>query len=267
MNSVNNYWNKYKKYKSKYLKIKSTHTFKVKTGGGKIKCIGINYEAGKIINHILKYKNCVGYVNIQVAMDAPYAGRVADDTVRQKGRSESQYEKYGYDENKLINDVTRIFNHIKEHYIGIKIVIQIARGKAAQSTLDEIILPILKKLEIKTFESKFGYRSTDYYVPITDEKFVFVNYGMFAVLSNINDIRAGQICNPCNTYIINSYSDIDGFAVGEASINYETNDKNILSQMKWLIDVNLYGIADDMPFVIPSVYKEEHIMRLIYCNK
>jgi hypothetical protein len=268
MNSTgDHYLNKYKKYKSKYLKLKSAHSFKAKTGGGKFKCIGINYEAGKIINHILKYKNCVGYANIQVAMDAPYAGRVADETVREKGRSESQYKKYGYDENQLISEVFLIFNYIKEHYPDVKIIIQIARGKAAQSTFDEIINPVLSKLEIKLFDIKFGYRSTDYYVPTTDDKFVFVNYGMFAVLSNIKDIRAGQICNPCDTYTIVSYNEDTGFVTDKSKQNYELDKMNILSRLGWNYDINLYGIADDMPFIVPDVYKEEHIMRLIYCNK
>ena len=42
--------------------------------------VGINFEAGKIITHIKDCPNCVGYANLQIAMDAPYHGRVADET-------------------------------------------------------------------------------------------------------------------------------------------------------------------------------------------
>lgn len=64
-------------------------------------CIGINYEAGNIVRHITKFEGCVGYANIQVAMDAPFADRVADETVRRLGRSELQYISHDYDEDTL----------------------------------------------------------------------------------------------------------------------------------------------------------------------
>ena len=42
-------------------------------------CCGINFEGGKIIKHILQSNYCKGYANVQIAMDAPYHGRVADE--------------------------------------------------------------------------------------------------------------------------------------------------------------------------------------------
>ncbi len=45
--------------------------------------VGINYEGGKIISHVLKYpQQCIAYANCQIAMDAPYHGRVADESHR-----------------------------------------------------------------------------------------------------------------------------------------------------------------------------------------
>ena len=58
--------------------------------------IGINFEGGKIIKHIKQYKQCIGYVNCQIAMDAPYhvPSRIANNCVRSNGRSESQFKYY-----------------------------------------------------------------------------------------------------------------------------------------------------------------------------
>ena len=51
-----NYQSKYLKYKSKYL------TFKNQSAGGN-NIIGINYEGGKIITHILEFAQCIAYAN------------------------------------------------------------------------------------------------------------------------------------------------------------------------------------------------------------
>ncbi len=58
-----------------------------------IECTGINFEGGKIIKYILQSKKCIAYANIQIAMDAPYNGRVADEKLRNLGRSELQFDK------------------------------------------------------------------------------------------------------------------------------------------------------------------------------
>jgi len=71
-------------------------------GGSPDYVVGINFEGGKIIKHILQDSNCIAYANLQIAMDAPYHDppRVADETLRLKGRSETQFA--GYDEEALI---------------------------------------------------------------------------------------------------------------------------------------------------------------------
>ncbi len=88
---------------------------------------------------------------------------------------------------------------------------------------------------------------------------------MFAVLSNIKDTRAGQICNPCDTYTVTSYNETTGFISDKIKQSYEFDKMNILSQLGWNFDVILFGIADIMSFIVPDVYKEKHVMRLIYC--
>jgi hypothetical protein len=218
--------------------------------------IGINYEGGKIINHVLKFDNCVGYVNCQIAMDAPYhkMPRVADETIRSSGRSESQFK--GYNELKLQSDLKMIFKYIKETYPKVKIVIQVARGRSAESTIKEVIMPVLNELKITLIEYVFGYRSTDYYIPKNKSKFVFFNYGMFAELSENLTINVGQICNPVITYKIKNYNDVDGFHVLKTKFIHK--NKNILNNFKFP-KLILYGIDDKMKFITPDIYKKKFI--------
>ncbi|CAM9493058.1 unnamed protein product, partial [Ectocarpus fasciculatus] len=159
--------------------------------------IGINYEGDKIISHILQYDSCVAFANIQIAMDAPFHSppRIADETVRQEGRSELQFE--GYNERELKHRLKTILEWVYRNYGETKVVFQIARGRAAASTAKEVLLPVLDLSGIDNYELCFGYRSSDYYVPASDVPFVFINYGMFAVLREIRPcLPVGTICNP-----------------------------------------------------------------------
>ena len=60
--------------------------------------IGVNFEAGKIIDNVRNLPNCLAYANCQISMDAPFSDRVADDAVRTVGRSELAFVSHGYDE-------------------------------------------------------------------------------------------------------------------------------------------------------------------------
>jgi len=180
--------------------------------------ICVNFEAGKIIEQVRKMPNCLEYVNCQISMDAPFSVRVADDTVRNVGRSELAFVKHGYDEGKLIAKFKEILRLMKTTYLDknpqTKMVIQISRGKAAKSTLKEVIEPVLDELLIIRYKIVIGYRKRDYYKYIyktahsvhgpRGEPFVFVNYGMFCVLTNDDKIGVGEICNPTITYSITS---------------------------------------------------------------
>lgn len=258
---MNNYKLKYLKYKEKYLnlqkKINSNKLIK-KQLGGKNDIIGINYEAGKIISHILKYDNCVAYANIQIAMDAPYHGRVASEEVRSAGRSETFFP--GYDESYLISQLTLIFEYIKSKYENKKLVMQIARGRAAKPMYDEVLFPIVNRLELEKIESVNGYRTTNYYVPTTDEEFIFVNIGMFAVLQDVENVEVAEICNPNETIIITSKEDEN--IITDYNITYFNDEKNILNYLPFK-KIILAGIADDMPFVTPKDYLKEKIDELI----
>jgi hypothetical protein len=167
--------------------------------------VGVNFEAGKIIEHVRSTPRCVAYANCQISMDAPFSDRVADDTVRNTGRSELLFVKNGYEEHKLIAKFKEILQLLKTTYLDpnphIKMVIQIARGKAAISTRREIIEPVLDELGIHQYDIVTGYRTADYYNGLRGtESFVFVNYGMFGVFTGVDTIGVGEICNPITTW-------------------------------------------------------------------
>ncbi len=82
-----------------------------------IQCYGINFEGGKIIKYILESKNCIAYANIQIAMDAPYDGCVADEKLRNLGRSELQFDKkYDYSDLYAQCQLYSIFECINKKY-------------------------------------------------------------------------------------------------------------------------------------------------------
>ena len=230
-------------------------------------CCGINFEGGKIIKHILQSNYCKGYANVQIAMDAPYHGRVADEKLRNKGRSELQFHpKYGYSDVLVQCKLYKIIQHIQDKYPDTKIIIQIARGRSGLSMYDEVLRPVLFPLGLINQEgiSKsnklkvvYGYRSTDYYqYSRAKSNFVFINIGMFAVLSNVNNVRVGSICNPIITYDI---SDMDMNVSGK----HIFNNKNILNHFQDIPKIILCGIDDNMPFITPDVYSKQQVNTLL----
>lgn len=211
--------------------------------------IGINYEGGKIIRYALNGNKCIAYANIQIAMDAPFHGQVANDTLRIKGRSETQFE--GYNDDRLKKQLHAIFSHIDENYEFDELVIQIARGKSAYLTEMDILKPVMQELNFPKYRVHYGYRTKDYF-PYPENNFIFVNIGMFARLTNINWIKAGDICNPIETYDILGITD-NGFQIENHT---KFHNKNILNGLDFE-KIILYGIADDMPFITPDSYQKE----------
>jgi len=249
MNTIYN--SKYLKYKRKYLLLKS------QMAGGDT--IGINYEGGKIMTHILQFTQCVGYANCQIAMDAPFHSRVASESVRKEGRSETQFP--GYEEEYLIAQLKEIFLFINEKFYNTKIVIQVARGRAAHSMTCEIILPILMEISVPKYEFVYGYKSNKYYIPKTEDDFIFVNIGMFAVLNDVDKIAVGEVCNPNKTSNVSEM--VDSELLSDYIITTFYDEKNILDKFPQIKNILLIGIADDMPFITPDIYSKESIDLLI----
>ena len=46
---------------------------------------GVNYESGKIERHAQRLAHCIGSINAQIAMDAPFHGAVANEALRARG--------------------------------------------------------------------------------------------------------------------------------------------------------------------------------------
>ena len=219
---------------------------------------GINYEGGKIIQHVMKSEHCIAYANIQIAMDAPYDGRVADETVRNKGRSELQFHaKYNYSDEMVIKNMRDIIRYIVETYPDKRLVMQIARGRAAVSMVEEVVKPALGDA-IHITQIIHGYRSVDYFdISNVDYDFVFINVGMFAVLGTESyKVPVGTICNPRITYNVDN---MDMHISNRQCFDDNRNVLNVFCAPR----MTLYGIDDNMPFITPDVYPAEHVMKLL----
>ena len=144
---------------------------------------------------------------------------------------------------------------------------QIARGRSGISMYNEVLRPVLFPLGLinadvvpnqKKFKLLYGYRSTDYYqCSRAKSEFVFINIGMFAVLTNANNVKVGQICNPTTTFDI---TDTDMNITGKHVFH---DNKNILNSFHDISKITLCGIADDMPFITPDVYSKQKINWLL----
>jgi hypothetical protein len=250
------YFIKYQKYKNKYLKSKQ------QIGGTGL--YGINFEGGKIISWETKCKNCIGWANCQIAMDAPFHSRVADESVRKQGRSE---DVFGYDKVKFQSGIKKIFQFIKSKYSGIKIIIQIARGRAGIPMYEETLKPVFDQIELDNYQVVYGYRTVDYFdCRDLSEPFVFVNIGMFAVLTNVTETEVGEICTPSKTWSIEKYNpDKKKFVIEREPVDWSNNDKNILSDSEFsdIKKIKLFGIADCMDFITPDKYSIDAINELV----
>lgn len=213
--------------------------------------IGANYEGGKIIRYALESNQCISYANIQIAMDSPFHGEVASEEVRAKYRSEKQFENYS--DEKLKKQLLVIFSYIIKKYPNIELIVQIARGRSANLTEIEILKPIMIELNFTRYRVFYGYRRQNYF-PYPENNFVFINVGMFARLTHIDIIKAGDVCNPIETYDIYETSPSNKKLIKK---NYhEFNDINNILNYLNVTKITLYGIDDNMPFITPDNYSK-----------
>jgi hypothetical protein len=60
--------------------------------------------------------------------------------------------------------------------------------------------------------------------------FVFVNIGMFAVLSDPEKVYVGELCNPILTWNIDSYdNENNNFKINDTFDDFQNDPKNILN--------------------------------------
>jgi hypothetical protein len=94
---------------------------------------------------------------------------------------------------------------------------------------------------------------------------VFLNYGMFGVLTNDDKIHVGEICNPILSYSITGTKG-NLLLLNEGS-SFMDDPKNILNNPS-ITSLNikkiiLFGIEDDMPFITPDEYNKSDFDILI----
>lgn len=221
-----------------------------------INTIGINYEAGKIIDHIKKFKNCIAYANCQIATNAPfYSNCVNMDDLEITHKNETSFVEY-YDIS-LIEQLKKLFNYIKLNFHNVNLVIQIARGKSAKSMIHDIINPILQNVGIVHFNIVTGYKTHEYYVPTNKSPFIFVNIGTFAVLfhnTGIENIKIGKVYNVTQSYNLISYDKSKHVFTVDKKLKSYTEKKNILNQIPEFDKLKLFGLSDNMQFVSPHTY-------------
>ncbi len=224
--------------------------------------IGINYEGGKIIKHVMRYEGCLAYANCQFVMEAPYDNlpRIAPEPLHAGGPSEIHLP--GYDEGKIMAQLSRVFKHINNVFNDSKVVIQVSRNKtAANQMFKKLVEPILKGEGIKNYQLVTGYKEKDYFKPSGRERFVFVNIGMFSDISDTSSLKVGDLCNPVISYNIMGYNHDNGFIYTDRLLM--NDNRNILLRMPFAKKITLFGLMDNMPPVVPDMYFERHIRILI----
>ncbi|XWV25942.1 putative orfan [Tupanvirus soda lake] len=226
------------------------------------KRIGINFEGGKIISYVKSNPLCIATSNIQISMDSPYFGQQADGKIRSKGRAECQLSEYYEKEPVMIESISNVFKKInfmmKEDLEIGSLVVQISRGRAADSFITDIVEPILTNtLSIQNINKIVivkGYRTKDYYCHQSNHKFIFVNIGMFARLNP--DCNIAEVCVPVKTIVLEHQH--KGKTFSKTSTSYHTDD--IAYGIPLIKPVELAGIPDDSDFILPNNFSYKHIL-------
>merc|ERR1711988_1839169 len=174
--------------------------------------LGINYEGGKGIERAAACKHCLGAYNCQIAMAAPFeAGGDAPEEKRAAGRSEIQM---GATDSQLITQLLPVLRHALAAAASIDeiesavaaaavdpvtngqmtkaaanhagklpphadVIVQIARGRSAQPTWDNVVRPALEQCCADMSKCKMvnGYRATDFPHFEGAAPFVYINVG------------------------------------------------------------------------------------------
>ena len=234
----------------------------IKNHSSKNIIVGVNYESQRIIRHAIHLKaNFI--VNLQIAMDAPFHGVEANEKVRSKGRTEEQL--FDYDSKRMQAELAQTLYKIKQtcNQQNIhKIIIQIARGRSGKSFYDDIIHPLVTKiLKDIHVDVIFGYREKQYYTCTEQEKYIFLNIGMFARIGTFKLNTSNKLVSVFNNH---TYPPGRVFECRNG-ITLNTKHKYLKQSMigslgssqfisTGLRKCYLIGILDDMPFVTTEHY-------------
>ena len=121
---------------------------------------GINFEGNKITYHAIA-EGAEFAMNLQIAMDAPFDGDVANHNFRKKGPSESRFS--GYKEDDMQKKLKYALDYVTEKCLANHIntvVLQIARGRSGSQFFNQNVKQFLSdKIQYLIF---YGYRSDKY---------------------------------------------------------------------------------------------------------
>merc|ERR1719486_885944 len=258
------------------------------TGGRKDMVLGINYEGGKGIERAAACKHCLGAYNCQIAMDAPFeAGEGAPEEKRAAGRSEIQM---GATDSQLITQLLPVLRHALAAAASIDeiesavaaavdpvtngqmtkaaanhagklpphadVIVQIARGRSAQPTWDNVVRPALEQCCADMSKCKMvnGYRATDFPHFEGAAPFVYINVGMFGRMSP--GVPVGRIYSCLRTHVIDDASSPAAPMLAEgstATLNHAGKD----AALDLLPQCTLISIPDGFPFVTPEKYSRD----------
>lgn len=234
--------------------------------GGRKVAFGVNYEGHKITEYALAH-GAVCALNVQVAMDAPFDGDVADEATRAVGRSEQQFA--GYRHSAMLCGIQTALSQLRATCLArgaTVLFVQVARGRSAKAFFDDSIAPNLPS--DLPHQAWFGYKSGDFFVPPEGNvRFGFVNFGMFARLSG--GVRPGEVFTCVEgtpvTRDENGHLCVDrwirsrpGVEVAQVVAGHE----QALILTAGLPAIRLLGIADDMPFVTPEAYTKADLLAM-----
>lgn len=225
---------------------------KRKTPKKKKEIMGINFEGNKINIHAINH-GAEFAVNLQIAMDAPFDGDVANHEFRNKGPSESRFA--GYKENEMQNKIKYMFNYVTKKCLKKNIntvVLQIARGRSGRAFFNKNVKQFLsEKIKYIIF---YGYRSNKYFKLEKKINFAFINIGMFARFTK--SVRPGEVFVCKNGISIKHDKEKNIIILPKSKIN---NRKIIVAGFPL---VKLIGISDSMPFVTPENYNKKELISL-----
>ena len=120
--------------------------------------LGVNFEGHKISEYALGTMGALHCLNLQIAMDAPFHGDVADEATRSVGPSEEGFE--GYDPSVLIAGLTKGVEALRDAIDGAgdggdgeeggpvvrTLVVQIARGRRAAAFQRDVVEPVVRSV-------------------------------------------------------------------------------------------------------------------------
>ena len=257
---------------------------------------GVNFEGHKIGHHALRL-GARFVLNLQIAMDAPFHGDVADESTRAAGPSEEGFE--GYNREVMVAGLRRGAQALRDAMEGKSsrfdearvgqavntLIIQIARGRRAPDFQRDVMEPIIQSVFFADARTStlnvvyvHGYRSTSYFTTVGDHETAetraagaaaVLNVGMFARIGTHRP-QPGQVfaCMSGRSIEMDPITNRPRHCEHAGENVGDHRGGEVVATDGILLDgglphVHLLGLADSMPFVTPDQYKEQDLLSLL----